>query len=102
MKTKTTKVRIQPLEWFEKNCYFDKEGDYWEDQRTAELYFKLRDASIELTDAELQAEKYFYCGDVTFDGAHGNVVDAEDSDFRSWEWAVQEYITEETHPEYYL
>ena len=102
---KTTKVRIHPIKWFTKNCYLDNEGDFWENKPQADLYFYYRDSTNESehnTSAELNAEKYFYCGDTPFEEAHGNIVDAENYERKSWEWAVQEYITKEKYPEYYL
>ena len=92
------KIRVQPQEWFEKNCYKDDEGDWWENKETADIYFKNQGK----TEHE-QYEKFLYFGDEVDRGdKFGKVVDVDVDEKISWEWAVQEYITKEKYPEYYL
>ena len=90
------KIRVQPLEWFKKNCYKDKENDWWKNKEDAEIFFKnMRVADIE------KYEKFLFFG-MPDRKNFGNVVDADVLEKENWEWAVQEYITIEDYPEYYL
>ena len=91
------KIRVQPLEWFEKNCYKDKENDWWKNEEDAQMFFE----NYGVLDQE-EHEKFFFLGHADRHNSFGRVVDAEVLEKENWEWAVQEYITPESHPEYYL
>ena len=97
---KTTKVRIQPLSWFEENAHKDNDNDYWENEETAGIYFKYQmQEKIDIADYE----KFFYTGThVSPELTYGKVIDVDNFYKSSWEWAVQEYITQDKYPEYFL
>ncbi len=89
----TLKVKLYPLEWFEKNCVKDIDNDWWRLDGLYELFNNWE-------------------GDNDVDNPHaaylidnlsiGGVVDVRLDEFRHWGWAVEKYLTPETDPEYYL
>ena len=93
------KIRVQPLEWFEKNCYKDKENDWWKNEEDAQIFFEHQSLN---TEGPPEYEKFFFLGDADRLGSFDKVVDADISEKENWEWAVQEYITKEKYPEEFL
>jgi len=104
----TTKIRLQSEEWFEKNCYSDPEGDWWEDERTYRTWEINKDSLEESIDYDL--ERYLYTDDCGTDKVlpcdklypYGEIIDAEDDESKHWEWCIKEIITKEKYPEEYL
>ena len=95
----STKIRVQPLEWFEKNCYKDISGDWWESEAIANVYF---DTRYDIEEASGANEKFLYVGGNHSEAGIGDIVDAPNDHKDSWKWAVEEYITKEEYPEMFL
>ncbi len=86
------KVKIQPLEWFEKNCYKDQDNDWWRFEKLCVLY-----NNHDGHDEENPFVNYFWDTNVI-----GKIIDLKIEDFNQWGWAVEKYVNKEDDPEYYL
>ena len=88
-------IKLHNLAYFKENFYKDEVGDWWESK---EMY-KINIRSLSQTGED---DTFFYTGHSLELSETEEVVEVELADKQNWEWAVKEYVTEETHPEYFL
>ena len=75
------KIRVQPLQWFEKNCYKDKENDWWKNEEDAQIFFEHQpDYTADYTEGPPEYEKFFFLGHADRQNSFGKVVDADISE----------------------
>ncbi len=94
-------IKIQPLSWFEENCYEDEDGDFWKNVEDWEIYVDSTSGHQVTKNA-----KYF---DIYY---QGKIIKTDDPMFQrdgyqkynheNWDWAVKEYISKEENPEYFI
>ncbi len=85
--TKQMFIRFRSIDWFKKNAWQDFDDDWWPSQEHYELWDK--DSTDELS-------KWIMGRDV------GEVVSYYDYISNNPQWGIDEVITEEKYPEYFL
>ena len=92
------KVKLKPLNWFEKNCYQDSDLDWW---LTEELYLMYNSA-----DGVVSVDSALNCYLNTDVYQPGEIIDLSNRDnlgfFVHFSWCIDEYYTPITHPEMFL
>ncbi len=88
--TKERYVRFRSVDWFKENAWEDFDGDYWPTEEDYKLWDK------DSSDEDYILSKWIMWQDA------GKIVSYKEYEKINPAWGIEEEITKEEYPEYYL
>jgi len=85
-------VKVRSLEWFEENAFRDDDGDYWKTMELRDAHNEMRIGTVSEVEGKYVPKKVI-----------GKVLKHINQDFyNKHKWIVEEILTQNEYPEYFL